>query len=87
MGSVSEISFKARGCRLVADFERPVVAGSTSGIGVAIARRLVQEGCAVVVHSHHSIETGRALASAIGHAAYDIQADPGDGDLSAQCSI
>ncbi|MDR3542528.1 MAG: SDR family NAD(P)-dependent oxidoreductase, partial [Desulfosporosinus sp.] len=38
------------------DTERPValVTGSTSGIGVAIARRLVREGYAVVLHSRSS---------------------------------
>jgi NAD(P)-dependent dehydrogenase (short-subunit alcohol dehydrogenase family) len=56
--------------------ERPValVTGSTSGIGAAIARRLSQEGYAVVVHSRSSVETGNALASEFGHAAY-IRAD------------
>jgi NAD(P)-dependent dehydrogenase (short-subunit alcohol dehydrogenase family) len=56
--------------------ERPValVTGSTSGIREAIARRLVREGYAVLLHSRTSAETGSALASELGHAAY-IQAD------------
>ncbi|BDV39456.1 SDR family NAD(P)-dependent oxidoreductase [Methylocystis bryophila] len=56
--------------------ERPValVTGSTSGIGAAIARRLVQEGYAVILHSRESVNKGSALASELGHAAY-IQAD------------
>jgi NAD(P)-dependent dehydrogenase (short-subunit alcohol dehydrogenase family) len=55
---------------------RPValVTGSTSGIGEAIARRLAHEGHAVILHSRSSVETGQALASDLGHAAY-IQAD------------
>ena len=58
------------------DTERPValVTGSTSGIGVAIARRLVREGYAVVLHSRSSTDAGNILASELGHAAY-VQAD------------
>jgi NAD(P)-dependent dehydrogenase (short-subunit alcohol dehydrogenase family) len=56
--------------------ERPValVTGSTSGISVAIARRLVHEGYAVVLHSRSSAEAGRSLAAELGTAAY-VQAD------------
>ncbi len=55
---------------------RPIalVTGSTSGIGEAIARRLVHEGYAVVLHSRSSVEVGLALAAELGHASY-IQAD------------
>ncbi|MDR3373404.1 MAG: SDR family NAD(P)-dependent oxidoreductase [Ancalomicrobiaceae bacterium] len=58
------------------DTERSValVTGSTSGIGVAIARRLVREGYAVVLHSRNSADAGNILASELGHAAY-VQAD------------
>jgi len=58
------------------DTERPValVTGSTSGIGVAIARRLVREGYAVVLHSRRSTDAGNILAAELGHAAY-VQAD------------
>ena len=51
-----------------------LVTGSTSGIGLAIARRLSQDGFAVVVHSRSSIEAGKALAQELGNAAY-VQAD------------
>ena len=51
-----------------------LVTGSTSGIGCAIARRLVDEGFFVVLHSRNSTTAGAALAAELGHAAY-IQAD------------
>ncbi|WP_406622624.1 SDR family NAD(P)-dependent oxidoreductase [Acidovorax sp. SDU_ACID1] len=51
-----------------------LVTGSTSGIGAAIARRLSQEGYAVVLHSRSSVDTGRAMAAELGRAAY-VQAD------------
>lgn len=56
--------------------ELPValVTGSTSGIGVAIARRLSQDGFAVILHSRSSADAGHKLAAELGTAAY-IQAD------------
>lgn len=51
-----------------------LVTGSTSGIGAAIARRLVTDGFAVVVHSRSSTEAGRKLVDELQSAAY-IQAD------------
>jgi len=51
-----------------------LVTGSTSGIGVAIARRLSLDGFAVVLHSRGSAEAGRKLAAELGEAAY-VQAD------------
>lgn len=51
-----------------------LVTGSTSGIGAAIAWRLRNEGYAVVLHSRSSAQTGRAMASEMGQAAY-IKAD------------
>jgi NAD(P)-dependent dehydrogenase (short-subunit alcohol dehydrogenase family) len=56
--------------------EEPValITGSTSGIGVAIARRLSKEGYAVVLHSRSSSEKGIELANEFENAIY-IQAD------------
>lgn len=54
--------------------EVALVTGSTSGIGAAIARRLVDEGLFVILHSRGSAEKGAEMAAELGHAAY-IQAD------------
>lgn len=51
-----------------------LVTGSTSGIGAAIAQRLVEEGFFVILHSGRSPEKGAALAAELGFAAY-VQAD------------
>lgn len=51
-----------------------LVTGSTSGIGQAVARRLSQDGYAVIVHSRSSVAAGQALAQTLGTAAY-LQAD------------
>lgn len=58
----------------VANREVALVTGSTSGIGAAIARRLVDEGLFVILHSGRSPEKGAALAAELGFATY-IQAD------------
>jgi NAD(P)-dependent dehydrogenase (short-subunit alcohol dehydrogenase family) len=51
-----------------------LVTGSTSGIGEAVARRLVADGFIVVVHSRSSVEAGQVLARQLGTASY-LQAD------------
>jgi NAD(P)-dependent dehydrogenase (short-subunit alcohol dehydrogenase family) len=51
-----------------------LVTGSTSGIGAAIARRLVGEGMTVALHSRASTAAGEALARELGRASY-TQAD------------
>lgn len=51
-----------------------LVAGSTSGIGAAIGRRLSMDGFSVILHSRSSAEAGHALARELGSAAY-VQAD------------
>ena len=60
--------------RTVANREVALVTGSTSGIGAAIARRLVDEGLFVILHSGRSPDKGVALAAELGFATY-IQAD------------
>ncbi len=59
------------------DREVALVTGSTSGIGAAVARRLVSDGFFVILHSRDSAEPGTALAAELEHAAY-IQADLSD---------
>lgn len=51
-----------------------LITGSTSGIGKAIASRLVSENFFVIYHSRSSVEEGQRLASQNENAAY-IQAD------------
>ncbi|MBK4218236.1 SDR family oxidoreductase [Paracoccus caeni] len=60
--------------RAAANREIALVTGSTSGIGAAIARRLVDEGLFVILHSGRSPDKGAALAAELGFASY-IQAD------------
>jgi ketoreductase RED2 len=53
-----------------------LVTGSTSGIGEAVARRLVAEGHRVVLNSVRSVDAGHALVSDIGDdVAHYVQAD------------
>jgi ketoreductase RED2 len=51
-----------------------VVTGSTSGIGLAIARDLESLGYSVVLNSRHSVEAGMNAVNAMSRAAY-LQAD------------
>lgn len=53
-----------------------LVTGSTSGIGAAVARRLVQRGTSVVLNSVRSVDAGHALVDELGaeHALY-VQGD------------
>lgn len=54
-----------------------LVTGSTSGIGLAIAQRLAEDGFAVAFHSKSSVELGQTLAALYADAVY-IQADLSD---------
>lgn len=54
-----------------------LVTGSTSGIGAAIARRLSEDGFAVVLHSRSSVDVGISMARELGLATY-VQADLAD---------
>ncbi|GAB32305.1 SDR family NAD(P)-dependent oxidoreductase [Gordonia otitidis] len=61
------------------DTNKPValVTGATSGIGLGIARHLVQAGYHVILHSRSSVDAGRALAAELVDATY-LQADLAD---------
>ncbi|MFC9813809.1 SDR family NAD(P)-dependent oxidoreductase [Streptomyces virginiae] len=54
-----------------------LVTGSSSGIGAAVARRLSDEGMAVVVNAARSAEAGRRLAESLPDARF-VQADISD---------
>lgn len=56
-----------------------LITGSTSGIGLAIAKRLATDGFAVAFHSKSSTEAGTALAQSHSDASY-TQADLADQD-------
>lgn len=63
---------------IMADKPVALVTGSTSGIGVGIARRLVADGYRVILHSRSSVAAGAALADELGDAqdrAVYVQAD------------
>ena len=51
-----------------------LVTGSSSGIGVATARRFAALGASVVINSATSVEAGRAVAAELADASY-VQAD------------
>ena len=52
-----------------------LVTGSTSGIGAAVARRLVDAGARVVLNSVSSVAAGTAMAAELGPAAHYVQGD------------
>ena len=54
-----------------------LITGSTSGIGLAIAKRLAADGFTIAFHSKSSIETGKVLAKSHPDASY-TQADLSD---------
>jgi NAD(P)-dependent dehydrogenase (short-subunit alcohol dehydrogenase family) len=54
-----------------------LVTGSTSGIGMAIAQRLAEDGFTIAFHSKSSVTVGRSLAAAHPGASY-FQADLAD---------
>ena len=52
-----------------------LVTGSTSGIGEAVARRLVAQGTRVVLNSVTSVDAGRKLVEELGDLAHYVQGD------------
>ncbi|MBD2000992.1 SDR family oxidoreductase [Leptolyngbya sp. FACHB-541] len=58
-----------------------LVTGSTSGIGLAIAKRLIKDGFAISFHSKSSVQVGQSLAEAHPGSSY-FQADLSDQNQS-----
>ena len=55
-----------------------IVTGSSSGIGAAVARKLSELGCRIVVNSSSSVAAGRAVAESLPSEALYVQADISD---------
>jgi ketoreductase RED2 len=55
-----------------------IVTGSSSGIGAAVARKLSELGCRIVVNSSSSVAAGTAVAEALPSEALYVQADISD---------
>ncbi len=67
-----------------------VVTGSTSGIGAALVRQVVESGGRVVINSSRSEEEGRALADGLGDAAIYCKANvsiPGDTQILVKAAL
>jgi ketoreductase RED2 len=52
-----------------------LVTGSTSGIGAAVVRRLVERGMRVVINSVSSIDAGKAMVGELGDRTHYVQGD------------
>src|SRR3954452_24478233 len=65
----------AKGFDQVDQSQVALVTGSTSGIGEAVARRLVAQGTRVVLNSVTSVDAGRKMVTELGDAAHYVQGD------------